>query len=247
GELYRSLFNSSYDYKFLYLSGEVGIVKGLEISTLVTYLWASETVDSTAEDKSHFYNGFSDMWFEVKYQIFDGAFPTAIAANVRLPWLYEGSVNVNGQNIADIPGLLKHDYELNLSVSHSITDRIYASATAGFRLREGAPANQIIYNAEIGGKLPFLDNRFFVKVGFDGAASVGEPGKYTSKDRFPGLSLERDAHFFDFNNSSYIRPQVGASFAITPHLDLGAGYSYMSWGHSILVYHDILLQLGYSF
>ncbi|MEP7218494.1 MAG: hypothetical protein ABI876_06235, partial [Bacteroidota bacterium] len=169
GELYRSLFNSSYDYKFLYLSGEVGIVKGLEISTLVTYLWASETVDSTAEDKSHFYNGFSDMWFEVKYQIFDGAFPTAIAANVRLPWLYEGSVNVNGQNIADIPGLLKHDYELNLSVSHSITDRIYGSATAGFRLREGAPANQIIYNAEIGGKLPFLDDRFFVKVGFDGA------------------------------------------------------------------------------
>lgn len=247
GELYTSLFTMTHDYRFLYLSGEVGILPGLEGSLLVTYLWAAETVDSTAEDPSRFYDGPSDMWVGLKYQLWGGDFPTAIAATVRLPYLYEGSSVRNGHVLTEVPGLLGRDYELSAAVSHSFDSRIYASLGSGFRLREGAATNQILLVAETGGKLPFLDDRVSVKLGVDGAFSVGEPEPSTSKDRFSGLTLERGSHMFDFNDASYLRPQVGISVQVLPEIDVSAGYSYIVWGHSTVVYQDFLVQLGYSF
>ncbi len=247
GELYRSLFNMTLEYKFLYLSGEVGIIKGLEASWLFTYLWASETVDHTSEDPSHYYDGLSDMWVGLKYQLWDGAFPTAIAGTVRLPYLYEGSSTRNGHILTEVPGLLKRDYDLALSVSHSFDAGFYSTLTGGFRVKEGVATNQITMAAEAGGNLPVLDGAIFAKVGVDGAFAVGEPGLSTSKDRFSGLSLETGTHLFDFNDASYIRPGIGVSVRLTPHIDLGMSYSYIVWGHSVVLYHDALVQLGYSF
>ncbi len=246
GERYRSLFNMTHDYRFLYLSGEVGIITGLEGSYLFTYLWAAETVDSSSEDPSRHYHGFSDMWIGLKYQLWGGEYPTAISGTVRLPYLYEAASIRNGQLLTEIPGLLERDYDLNLHVSHSF-DGPYASTSLGYRIKEGASTNQILCTAEFGGAIPFTDGRLWGKIGVDGAFSVGEPRPTTSKDRFSGLSLEAGHHFFDFNDASYLRPQIGLSVRVLPQLDLGAGYSYIVWGHSTVVYEDVLLQLGYSF
>lgn len=247
GDLYRSLFNMTHDYRFLYLSGEFGIVPGLEGTCLFTYLWASEMVDSTSEDPSRHYHGFSDMWLGLKYQLWGGAFPTAVSATVRLPWLYEAASVRNGQLLTEIPGLLERDYDLNLFISHSFDAGPYASASLGFRFKEGAATHQILTGAEFGGALPFADDRIFAKVALEGVFSVGQSRPTTSRDRFSGLSLERGTHFFNFNDASYVRPQIGLSCRVIDGVDIGAGYSYIVWGHSTIVYQDILVQLGYSF
>lgn len=247
GELYQSLFNMTHDYRFLYLSGEYGIVEGLECSALLTYLWAAERVDSTSEDPSRFYHGPSDMWFGLKYQIVAEEFPMAVGAVVRLPYLYEAMSVIDGHPQTEIPGLLGRDYELNFSVSHSFNNDLYASTTAGFRFRDGAATNQILWQAEVGGRPPVLDGMLFAKLGIDAVFSVGEPDPSTSKDRFSGKTLERGTHYFDFNDASYIRPQLGLAVKFTPELELGLGYSYIVWGHSTVVYDDFLVQLGYSF
>lgn len=246
GEIYRSLFNMTHDYRFLYLSGDIGIIKGLEGSYLFTYLWASETVDSMSEDPSRFYHGPSDMWLGLKYQLLDGEYPTAVSATVRLPYLYEAASVRNGHLLTEIPGLLERDYDLNLHISRSFNGP-YASASLGYRLREGAAVNQILTTAEFGGTIPFTGEKLFAKIGMDGAFSIGEPPPTTSKDRFSGLSLETGHHFFDFNKASYIRPQLAVSYKILPQMDISAGYSYIVWGHSTVVYEDVLVQLGYSF
>jgi hypothetical protein len=246
GEAYRALFNMTLDYRFLYLSGDVGIIKGLEASWLFTYLWAAEEVDSTSEEPSHYYHGPSDMWLGLKYQIFDGAFPTAVSVNARLPYLYEAIGTENGQVLTEVPGLLENDYEASIAVSHSFDLGIYSTLTGGFRIKEGAATNQITFAAEAGGALPILDGRIGGKLVVDGAFAVGTPDESTSKDRFSGYSLE-GKHFFDFNDASYIRPGVALYARITPWLDISAGYSYIAWGHSAVVYHDVFAQLGYSF
>lgn len=247
GNLYNALFNTSHDYRFLYLSGDVGIVPRLEGSLVLTYLWAWEIVDSTSEEPSQIYHGASDMWVGLKYQLLDGAFPVAVGGTVRLPYLYEASSTRNGQPLTNVPGLLGHDYELSVAVSHSITPRLYATAMGAFRLREGASANQLIYGVDGGYTLPMLDDRVTVRACIDGVASVGEPRESTSFDRFPGYRTERDGHAFDFNNASYFRPQVGLNVRVLPGIDVGLGFAYIVWGHSTVVYRDILAQIGYTF
>lgn len=247
GDLYRALFDLTLNYRFLYLSGDVGLMNRLEASVLLTYLWAAETVDSTAEDPSHFYNGASDMWVGLKYQVLDGEFPVAVAAQVRLPYLYESSSVKNGQLLTEIPGLLRRDYDLNVHASHSFSSALYATTTAGIRLREGAATNQILYGADAGYKLPILDDRIELRLGLDGVASVGTPDPSTSKDRFQGRQLERAPHFFDFNDASYTRGQMGLSVEVLPSLSLSGGYSYILWGHSVVVHEDFVVQAGYSF
>jgi hypothetical protein len=247
GDLFRSEFSLTHDYRFLYLSGDVGVLPGFEASALLTYLWADESVDASSEDPSWHYHGPSDMWLGLKYQVLDGDYPTAIAANVRLPWLYAAASIHNGQKLTNITGLLDRDYEINASVSHSFNDDLYGSLTGGFRLREGAITNQILFLAETGGTLPMLDRKIFGKIVVDGALSVGEPEESTSRDRFDGRTTVVAGHPFDYNNASYIRPGIELGYKITPDLGVSAGLSYIVWGHSIDVYREVLLQAGYSF
>jgi hypothetical protein len=247
GEPYRSLYSMTHDYRFLYLSADVGVYPGFEASMLVTYLWADEMVDSTAEDPSRHYHGPSDMWVGLKYQVLSGAFPTAIGASVRLPYLYESQSFHGTQKTTNITGLLERDYDFTAAVSHSFNDDLYGSLTGGFRIKEGAATNQITMLAECGGTLPVLDRRLFGKIAVDGAFSVGEPDESTSRDRFDGLSLERGTHLFDFNDASYLRPGIELGYRITDRLGVSAGLSYIVWGHSTVVYRDVLIQAGYSF
>lgn len=247
GELYKSLFNMTHDYRFLYLSGETGIIKGLEGSYLFTYLWAAEMVDSMSEDPSRHYHGWSDMWVGLKYQLWGGEYPTAVYGSVRLPVLYEASSKRNGQLLTEIPGLMERDWDLSVLVSRSFNSGMYATTTLGFRIREGAGSHQLLSSAEVGGMLGFTNDIVFVKAGLEGVFSVSESRPTTSKDRFSGLSLERDHHFFNFNQASYIRPQLGLAVKVLPQVDIGVGYSYIVWGYSTVVYQDVLVQAGYSF
>lgn len=248
GDIYRSLYNLTHDFRFLYASTSIGVIKGLECNLLVTYLWAREEVDSTSEDPTRIYDGFSDMWLGARYQLVDGDWPCAVGVSVRLPWLYEGSSTLNGQVLLEAPGLLNRDYEITGYLSHSFTDRIYGSTSLGFRLREGAPAHQITFNIEGGVRLPIFGDILSLRGGIDGAASVGEPGRYSSaRDRFSGLSTEVGTHQFDFNNATFIQPKGALSVAMTDRLEGTLGYSCIAWGLSTVVYRDMYIQLGYAF
>ncbi len=247
GELYKALSSMNLDYRFLYLSGEVGVYRGVELSALVTYLWADETVDSTSEDPSRHYHGPSDMWVGLKYQLWGGDYPTAVSANVRLPYLYEASSTRNGHLLTEIPGLMMRDYEIWASVSRSFDPTFYASFNSGFRIKEGAATNQILLSSDAGGSFPVAGTKVGAKIGVNCMFSVGEPEPSTSKDRFSGLTLETDNHFFDFNDASFIQPQVGVWVDLLPNVNLSAGYAFLAWGHSMVEHHDVVVQLGYSF
>jgi hypothetical protein len=215
----------------------------------VLYLSAHGNVDEESEDPTRHYHGFSDMWVGAKYQLSAGDYPAAVALTVRLPYLYQSSSLVNGQLLTYVPGLLNHDYDLTVACSHSITSRIYASAQWGFRYREGPFAHQVTFLVDGGMRLPFADDRVLVQAAIDGAISVSGPGYATSRDRFqPTIEIVPSGnHGFNYNNSSYVRPTVGALIDITPNLALNGGVAMIVWGINVDVYEEYYVQIGYHF
>lgn len=246
GNPYTSLHDLIHDYRFAFVTGDVGLPAGFELDAVVTYLWAQELVDTTSEDPSRIYHGFSDMYVGVKYQLLSGAFPTAVGFSVRLPMLYQSSSTLNGQLLTNIPGLFTRDYDLTAYCSHSFDAQWYASLQSGFKLREGAFAHQITFAMESGYRLPVLDNRFLVQAVIDGAFSVGGPGYASSLDRFQPTQ-EFPGHFFNYNNASYVRPTLAVNADIIKHLSASFGVSLIAWGINVDVYHEFFVQTGYAF
>lgn len=246
GISYTSLYNLTHDYRFAFLSGDIGLPFGFELDVIATYLWAHELVDSASEDPSRIFKGFSDMYVGVKYQLLNGTFPTAIGISARLPLLYKSSSTLNGQLLTSIPGLFTHDYDLIAYCSHSFDARWYASAQTGFKLREGAFAHQITFAIESGYRLPILSDHVLVQAALDGAFSVGGPGYASSLDRFqPGE--DTPGHYFNYNNASYVRPTIAVNAEIIPHAVATLGVSLIAWGINVDVYREFFVQAGYAF
>ncbi len=242
GESYEALNHLTHDFRFAYASGSVGLDPRLEASFLFSYLWAGEEFDETAEEPDVYFQGLSDLWVGLKCQVRPGAWPMAVEAVARLPYLYE-------RKVKDPTGLLNRDLALKGYLSHGF-DRFYCSAMAGFNWREAAPANQVLYGFEAGGR-PWhgdLGERLSLRLALDGLASVGSdsPSAFP-RDRFSDLTLERDGHFFNFNKASFVRLQFGSSYSLTPAWNAQVGLGYFIWGRSIEVYTDLYAQLGYTF
>lgn len=243
---YTSLYNLTHEYQFGFVSGDIGLPAGFEVDALITYLWAHELVDETSEDPSRIYQGFSDVYVGVKYQLWRGAFPAAVGISARLPFLYQSTSTLNGQLLTTITGLFTRDFDLTAYCSHSFDARWYGSAQTGFKYREGAFAHQITATVEAGYRLPVFGDRLLAQGVIDGAFSVGGPGYATSLDRFqPHLDLP--GHFFNYNNASYARPVIALNADIVPGCTASLGASFVAWGINVDVYREYFLQLGYSF
>lgn len=242
GKRYEALNHLSHDFHFAYASGSVGLYPRLEASFLFSYLWASEEFDEAAEEPDGYFQGLSDLWVGLKYQVRQGAWPMAVEAVARLPYLY-------ARKVKDPTGLLNRDLALKGYLSHGF-GRFYCSGMAGFNWREAAPANQALYGFEVGGR-PWsggMGDRISFTCALAGLASIGADRPSTfPRDRFSSLTLERDGHFFNFNKASSLRLQFSSGCAFTPAWSAQAGLGYFIWGRSIEIYTDLYAQLGYTF
>lgn len=154
---------SQHDFRYAYLSGDVGLLKNLSGQFLLTWLDGYEGPPDDLERNT----GFSDAWFGLKYQVARGALPMSVGASLRTPLLYdrEGPYNrytfdstgrISGLS-DEWRGLLKYDYTLAYYVGRSfLGGRSWANLAVGYTWREGAPADQIPVSPDGGYGLPWL-------------------------------------------------------------------------------------------
>ncbi|MBS1914082.1 MAG: hypothetical protein JST22_18995 [Bacteroidetes bacterium] len=84
-----------HDFRYAYLSFEVGVIDNLELSGTINYLWGYEAVTSDPITKKplpkaffEYNNGFTDSWLNLKYQVLKGEYPVAVEVSTRFPDLY---------------------------------------------------------------------------------------------------------------------------------------------------------------
>lgn len=234
-----------HDFRYVYLSGEVGLFKNVSFRGLFTHLYGLEGPKSDQYKNV----GLSDFWIGFKYGLRQNtSLPMAFGLTARLPYFYDlpGPYNrflfdTNGDVVGNNPewrGLLKRDLTLTYLISHSfLKGRGWASLEAGYTWREGAPADQIPVWAEVGLPLPLWNAAFKTSVTFVRSRynqSVPQPD-----DRF------RPGAINNFNEASMLR--LAGSFWVPfgPHWYAELGYGQWVWGRSARRYKEPFVSIGY--
>jgi len=238
----------NHDFRYDYLSGEVGLGHRTSATFLVTYLDGREGPDGDLEHNA----GPSDAWFGVKVAATRGAYPIAVKAEVRTPVFYDiqgpytrDLYDADGNFLGHSPewrGILKHDYTLSAAISHSLDKlRGWWTVETGYTVREGAPADQWPIYGDAGFGVPWLDSH--IKASVVIVKSLGNDSPREPDDRFgarPG---------FNFNNASMAR--LGVSWLVP--LDrrrrwtFEVGYNQWVWGRSARQYVEPFVSVGRSF
>lgn len=237
---------SYHDFRYGYLSGEVGIVKNLSFRGLMAYLNGLEGPSTDYYRNS----GLTDAWFGFKYGLRQKtAFPMAVAVTGRVPWFYDlGKVPYNrflfdtdGEIIGNSPewrGVLKEDLTLSYIVSHSFMQgRGWASLEAGYTWRAGSPADQIPVWVEAGYPLPFLN------AAVKGTATFVR-SRYNQSPRQPDDRFGQGA-VNNFNEASMLRLAGSFWVPISDHFGVEAGYGQWVWGRSARRYKEPFISVGY--
>jgi len=237
-----------HDFRYGYLSGEVGLLPRLSTTFLLTYLHGLEGPGDHLEKNT----GPSDAWFGLKYALVQGDLPMALALTYRTPYFYdlEGPYSrylydSNG-NIRDVSpewrGVLKHDLTLSYLVSRSFREgRGWFNLQAGYTWREGAPADEVPVWGELGWPLPLWKLQGKVAAVYIG--SLGNDSPRQPDDRF-GSRPD-----FNFNDASMGRIGVGiiAPLDSAGRWSVEAGYNQWVWGESARRYDEPYLSLGRRF
>jgi hypothetical protein len=248
---HETLFNgkretSNHDFRYTYLSGEVGLLPRLSGTFLINYLYGLEGPKDNEEKNV----GFTDSWFGLKYALTKGDWPTAIDANTRTPILYDFPgpysryiFDSQGNRIAVSPkwrGLLKHDYTLGYMVSHSyMNGQGWMNFEAGYTWREGAPADAIPVTAEVG--YPLHWHGIAVKGAATFIHSLNNDSTPQPDDRFGSSPT------YNFNNASYLKAGVSFIVPLPRHCNFEIGYNQWLWGRSARQYREPFLSLGTRF
>lgn len=252
GEMFRNLNSrgqvSYHDFRYAYLSGEIGLLKRLSTRFLITYLDGFEGPHNDLEQNT----GLSDAWFGFKYALAEGEWPMALSATMRTAYFYdlEGPYNralfdSQGRRRGVSPewrGLLKEDYTLSYLLSHSYLEgRGWMNFETGYTWRVGAPADQLPVTAEVGYPLPFLGAA--VKGSAVYVQSLGNESARQPDDRFGSGATT------NFNDASMGR--LGVSFLAplgrSGNATLEVGYNQWVWGISARRYREPFLSIGRRF
>src|SRR6185295_4096829 len=239
---------SYHDFRYAYLSGDVGLFKNLSVAFTVTYHNGREGPRGDDEKNA----GLSDAWYGLKYAIHKGSLPMALGFTYRSPEFYDlqGPYNrhlfdQNGNFRGVSPewrGLLKHDYTLSYMISRSIEDgRGWWNGRVGYTWREGAPADEIPVWFDLGYPLPWGG-----LVGTASAVSVQPLANDTPRqpdDRFGSSATN------NFNNASILRLGVSAfkPFGKDERWFGEVGYNQWVWGRSARRYQEPFLAIGRKF
>lgn len=251
GDTFRNVNNqgrvSYHDFRYAYLSGEIGLLNRLSTRFLITYLDGFEGPHADLEQNT----GLSDAWFGLKYSLAEGDWPMALSATMRTAFFYdlEGPYNralfdSQGNRRGVSPewrGLLKEDYTLSYLLSHSYREgRGWMNLETGYTWRAGAPADQVPVSAEVGYPLPFLGaalkgTAFYVR-------SLGNDSPRQPDDRF-GISATTN-----FNDASMARLGLSLMAPIGGSgTSLEIGYNQWVWGVSARRYREPYLSVGHTF
>jgi hypothetical protein len=239
---------SQHDFRYVYLSGDFGLLRNLSGQFLLTYLDGYEGPPEDLERNT----GFSDAWFGLKYQVSEGTLPMAVGVSVRTPAFYDREgpysryvYNDDGE-IAGLSdewrGLLKYDYTLAYYVSRSfLGGQAWANLGVGYTWREGAPGDQFPVSLDGGYGLPWFGTALkgeLVWVRSRGNDSVREPD-----DRFGGRSD------YNFNEASMGRVGLALIVPIGPGRlwNVEVGYNKWVWGRSARRYQEPYLSISRSF
>lgn len=238
----------NHDFRYTYLSGEVGVSEDLSATFVVTYLDGLEGPTGDLERNS----GMSDAWFGLRYGLRqDRRVPMALALTLRTPVFYDESGpydrhvydedgNVVGQS-SEWRGLLKHDLTLSYSLGRSFANSGWTSAGIGYTWRQGAPADEIPLHAELGWPTPW--EPAMVKIAVDSVHALGNDSARRPDDRFGA----RDT--FNFNDASMARlsGSIIVSLGAARRWNVETGYGVWVWGRSARQYEEPFLALGRSF
>jgi hypothetical protein len=238
---------AEHDFRYGYLSGEVGVLKNASVTFTLTYLHGLEGPKSALEKNT----GLSEAWIGAKYQLVHGNWPMALSFNHRNPFFYDldGSYNRHifdnrGQFRGVSPewrGMLKEDYTLSYLASKSFAGyRAWANAELGYTWRTGAPSDHWFLTGEVGYPLPILHAK--VKGGGLYVKSRGNFSPREPDDRFG------NGETFNFNDASMLR---GTASVLVPIAKTGwsldLGYGHWLWGHSARRYREPYLSIGRGF
>ena len=238
----------NHDFRYHYLSGEVGLGRRLSATFLVTYLDGREGPSGHLERNA----GLSDAWFGLKWGLTDGVWKSALALTARTAEFYdiEGPYSRDlyddeGEFLGHSPewrGLLREDYTLESVFSRSLdAGRAWVTASAGYTYRVGAPADQVPVLGEYGWWSG--SRRYAVKVQALLVRSLGNDSARGPSDRFGSRAT------FNFNDASMGR--VGASLIVPfggqGHWSVEAGYNVWVWGRSARQYEEPFFAVGRSF
>jgi hypothetical protein len=238
---------SYHDFRYTYLSGEVGLFNRLSARFLFTYLYGLEGPHADEEKNV----GFSDTWLGLKYSLTQGDWPMALAATERTPILYDlpGAYNrylfdAQGNRRGVSPewrGLLKRDYTLTYMLSHSYAGgRGWMSFETGYTWREGAPADQVPVYAEIGYPLPWWG--MAAKGSLNYVRSLGNDSPRQPDDRFGSSATN------NFNDASLFKAGVSLIAPLGSRgLSAEVGYNQWLWGISARRYREPFVSLGWRF
>ena len=239
---------SHHDFRYGYLSGEIGLFKNLSGTFTVTYLDGFEGPDADLEQNT----GFSDSWFGLKYSLVKGQMPMTVGFVYRTPMFYDipGTYNrhlFNNQGefrgvSPEWRGVLKHDYTLLYMVSRSIKGgQGWWNLNAGYTWREGAPADDVPVFGELGWPLPFWSADLKVTGVF--VQSVGNDSPREPDDRFGSSATT------NFNDASMARAGVALLVPFGPKQMwwAEAGYNKWVWGVSARQYEEPYLSFGRRF
>lgn len=236
-----------HDFRYGYLSGELGVLPRLSLRFTGSYLYGLEGPHFDLEKNS----GPSEIWYGLKYALAQGEWPMALAATVRDPYLYDlpGAYNrylfdAQGNRRGVSPewrGLLKHDYTLSYLLSHSYQEgRGWMNFEAGYTWREGAPADQVPLLAEVGYPLPWYG--IAVKGSALYVESLGNDSLSEPDDRF------RARPGFNFNDASMARAGVSLLIPLgSQGVGIEVGYNHWLWGESARRYREPFLSVGTRF
>jgi hypothetical protein len=236
-----------HDFRYLYLSGEIGLHQRLSARFLVTWLDGLEGPHEELEQNT----GWSDAWVGLKYSVNRGSWPMAVGATMRTPALYDlpGSYSrylfdSDGNRRGVSPewrGVLKRDYTVSYIVSHSFNERGWMSVETGYTFREGAPANQIPLSVEAG--WPLRWHGMSLKGSVAMVHSLGNDSVAHTDDRFRA----RADGTFNFNDASMMKAGLSVIIPVRDRIDVEAGYSQWLWGESARRYREPYVSVGYKF
>jgi len=236
----------NHDFRYTYLSGELGLYDRLSGVFLFTYLDGREGPDGDLHRNA----GWSDAWLGLRYALRRDELPMALNLTVRTPALYDidGPYSLElyddeGNFLELSPewrGLLKHDVTLSYAVSKSLVNGGWWSLETGYTWREGAPADQVPVTAEVGWPLPWYGLR--VKGGVLWVQSLGNDSERRPDDRFGSRSS------FNFNDASMARAVVSLLVPLgATGLQAEIGYGEWLWGRSARQYEEPFLALSKRF
>ena len=234
-----------HDFRYGYPSGEVGIRDRLAFDFLLTYLWGYEGYQPELERNA----GFSDAWLGVSWQALHDAWPLAIRATLRTPFLYdqpgayerhlygvEGDSTFFVMNSPEWRGLLRNDLALSVALSHCLGSMpAWISTEIGINLRQGAPADEIALRMEAGHDLPAV---------FGGQAQAALNGVWSLGNDTPASGADRFRSGHMFNHASMARGTLSVLRPVHEWV-VEAGYARWLYGRGARRYQEPFISLSH--